>query len=110
VGWLCEISEHYPLFETGKNNLQMTRNRFAKWWEAWFFSMHNENYHLTHHLYASIPFWNLPKAHSVMMKDEEYALYNSCFGGIFSCSTQFKNGKTVLNQIKEVFVTRQELI
>ena len=61
----------------------MSRNRFSHWIERFLCNTHNEHYHLIHHLYPTIPFWNLPKAHRILLEDPEYARLNSKKGGIF---------------------------
>lgn len=83
IGWFIEVAEHYPLVHVNNLDLHMTRNRFSHVVEALFFSMHNENYHLVHHLKPGIPFWNLKKAHKILLKDENYKLSNKAMGGIF---------------------------
>ncbi|MEK7991601.1 MAG: guanitoxin biosynthesis L-arginine gamma (S) hydroxylase [Thiotrichaceae bacterium] len=81
IGWFIELSEHYPLM--GNNtNLYMSRNRHSHPVEQFFTGMHNENYHLIHHLFPTIPFWNLPKAHQILMRDESYAKHDKETGGI----------------------------
>ena len=40
-------------------------------------------FHLIHHLYPTIPFWNLSKAHSILLEDETYRARNETAGGIF---------------------------
>jgi fatty acid desaturase len=82
-GWFNELAEHYPLIKFNDNDLYMTRNRFSHWFEHFLFNTHNENYHLVHHLQASIPYWNLKKAHAVMCQDPNYASFNQSMGGIF---------------------------
>ena len=84
IGWLSEICEHYRLYERRHSRLEMTRNRFPAWWERLFIGMHGDNYHLTHHLFAGLPFWNLGRAHTIMQADPEYARLNSKRGGIVS--------------------------
>lgn len=39
--------------------------------------------HLIHHLFPAIPFWNLKKAHHILMQDDGYRFINERFGGIF---------------------------
>ncbi|MCV6639059.1 guanitoxin biosynthesis L-arginine gamma (S) hydroxylase [Candidatus Albibeggiatoa sp. nov. NOAA] len=81
IGWFIELSEHYPLMEKD-TNIYMSRNRHSHPVELFFTGMHNENYHLIHHLFPTIPFWNLPKAHQVLMQDENYARHDRETGGI----------------------------
>jgi fatty acid desaturase len=35
-------------------------------WQAFFLAPHNVNYHIEHHLYPAIPFFNLPKVHKLL--------------------------------------------
>ncbi len=88
VGWYIELAEHYPL--AGENNLDlyMSRNRFGGFWENLFFSMHNENYHLVHHLKPRVPFWRLKQAHVILMEDPQYARLHQKTGGVFAKSKQ----------------------
>ncbi|WP_185081121.1 fatty acid desaturase, partial [Neisseria meningitidis] len=83
ITWFIELSEHYPMIQTAKNNLEASRNRFSHAIEHFFTGIHGENYHLIHHLFPAIPFWNLEKAHKILMKDFDYQEVNKDFGGIF---------------------------
>lgn len=83
LGWFIELSEHYPLVGENEVDLYMTRNRFSPWYEALFTSMHNENFHLVHHLLPSVPFWNQAKAHEILLGDYNYAQHNSLTSGMF---------------------------
>ena len=67
-------------------NLEASRNRFSHWLEHFFMFMRSENYHLVHHLFPAIPFWNLSKAHPILMNNPEYCSINQNFGGIFISS------------------------
>ncbi|MGE6632149.1 guanitoxin biosynthesis L-arginine gamma (S) hydroxylase [Bacillus sp. NPDC077027] len=98
IGWFIEIAEHYPLVLDNKKSIQMTRNRFSHWIEAFFLSIHAENYHLTHHLQASIPYWNIAKAHQIMMKDAKYEELNQKMGGVFISSN--RNEPLILDLIR----------
>lgn len=98
IGWLSEIAEHYRLYQRNHSTLEMTRNRFPSWWERLFVGMHGDNYHLTHHLFAGIPFWNLQQAHAILMRDPAYRAVNQCSGGIVSAPA---GRKSVVRQIIE---------
>ena len=86
LGYFIEVSEHYPLVGNNTIDLYMSRNRFSPWYEAFFTSMHGENFHLVHHLMPSIPFWNLAKAHKILLADPNYFRHNSRTSGIFFSS------------------------
>ncbi|AUH53483.1 fatty acid desaturase [Chromobacterium sp. ATCC 53434] len=102
IGWLSEVSEHFGLFGKESNELRMTRNRFPSWWERLFIGMHGDNLHLTHHLLAAIPYWNLHAAHKILMQDEQYALANSRTGGILS---RGQHPSSVIGQILDGYRT-----
>jgi fatty acid desaturase len=82
IGWFIEMSEHYPLMNNSIN-LYNTRNRHSHWLEIFLTGMHNESYHLVHHLNPTIPFWNVPKAHQIYLQDKNYAQFDRQAGGIF---------------------------
>ena len=48
--------------------LYASRTNFAPWWLHWWIFPHNVNYHIEHHLYPSIPFYNLPECHRKMQR------------------------------------------
>jgi len=84
--WFIELSEHYPMIAEVTTDIQATRNRFSHAVEHFFTAMHGENFHLTHHLFPAIPYWNLKKAHRILLADPVYAYVNAGFGGIFLSS------------------------
>ncbi|HXT83499.1 MAG TPA: fatty acid desaturase, partial [Verrucomicrobiae bacterium] len=96
IGWLIELSEHYPLVQQNRIDIMMSRNRFSHWLEGLFFNIHNENYHLTHHLKPRVPFWNIKRAHFILMSDEIYCKINQAMGGIFLSRNR---QETVLRQL-----------
>jgi fatty acid desaturase len=98
LAWFLEISEHYRLFEAGRSELEITRNRFPLWWEKFFFGLHGETYHLTHHLFPGVPFWNLRALHHVLLQDDAYRRANETRGGLLSAP---HGRKTVLSEILE---------
>ncbi|AOE87529.1 guanitoxin biosynthesis L-arginine gamma (S) hydroxylase [Pseudomonas sp. TCU-HL1] len=84
--WFIELAEHYPMIATAKTDLCATRNRFSHPVESFFTGMHGENFHLIHHLFPAVPYWNLKRARQVLLKDRNYAAANASFGGIFISS------------------------
>jgi fatty acid desaturase len=100
IGWFIELSEHYPLVGNNNIDIYMTRNRKSHWLEAFFLSIHNENYHLDHHLNPNTPFWSLPKAHQIRLQDTNYANINVLTGGIFISSN--KSPSLIQNLIAKI--------
>ncbi len=100
IGWLSEISEHFGMFGVYQDEVQLTRNRFPTPVERLFIGMHGDNYHLTHHLFAGVPFWNLKQAHQILMEDESYAAANRGCGGIFTAKGEARSS---LHQIFEAY-------
>jgi len=84
--WYIELAEHYPMIAEAKTDLEATRNRFSHPIEHFFTAMHGENFHLVHHLFPAIPYWNLKKAHKILLNDSSYSSINAGFGGIFVSS------------------------
>lgn len=64
------IAEHFALpFE---NELTATRNVRTSSIESFFFGPHNLSYHLDHHLFPTVPAYNLPKLNQVLMRNPSY--------------------------------------
>lgn len=82
IGWLTELAEHYPLPESEEHPLLMTRNRHGWAIERFLFGRHNDNYHLVHHLHMGIPFWNMKRAHHVLLEDPAYQKWDGLWSGI----------------------------
>lgn len=89
--WFIELAEHTPMMQSETVDLYMTRNRKSRGWEGFFFAIHNENYHLDHHLNTNVPFWRLPESRRIRLLDSEYARVDTAMGGIFIRGT---NGVT----------------
>jgi fatty acid desaturase len=64
------ISEHFGL--DGKSDLSMSRTTLIGLVERTLFAPHHINYHLEHHLFPSVPHYNLPKLHATLMHLEFY--------------------------------------
>jgi fatty acid desaturase len=54
------------------HELSSTRSVMPYFWERAFFAPHNVNYHLEHHLYPGVPFYNLPELHKALMQNPTY--------------------------------------
>ena len=69
IGYLIELSEHYPLFDFKRKqtDIYMSRNRIFGYVFDFIFSQHDEGYHLVHHLFPSLPNWKFKEAHQVLM-------------------------------------------
>lgn len=67
---LRNISEHYGLSRV--NELKGSRDVVCGSVEAWLLAPHNVHLHLVHHLYPSIPFYNLKAFHQVLMRIPAY--------------------------------------
>ena len=65
------VAEHFAGMDYDIE-LGSTRTVLPQFWERWFFCPHNVNYHIEHHIYPSVPFFNLPVLHSHLLTDPEY--------------------------------------
>ncbi len=87
IGWLSELSEHFPMMAHDNGNpIYESRNRYDAWYERLIIGMHGDNFHLTHHLSASIPHWNLAAATRILREDDEFRTWMIHGGGIFSAT------------------------
>ena len=50
----------------------VTRTTLARWWERWLILPRNIHYHIEHHWYPSVPFYNLPALHARLMANPEF--------------------------------------
>ena len=86
------IAEHFGL--EGEHELNMSRNFAARSWERILFAPHNVGYHLDHHLFPSVPYYNLPQLHRELLKHPEYAAHAHLNDSLFGL-----RGKSVLNDV-----------
>lgn len=84
LGWFIEVSEHSPLVQTQNVDLYMSRNRKSRGLEKFLTGIHNDHHHLDHHLDPRTPFYHLPKAHEIRMRDPNYARIDEQTGGLFT--------------------------
>ena len=61
------ISEH--AVTPGNNDFDNTRTTKSTVLTRFLMVPHNVNYHLEHHLFTRCPWYNLPKAHSMMIEN-----------------------------------------
>jgi fatty acid desaturase len=52
--------------------LSGSRHLDATWWEKWLLAPHNVHYHVDHHLYPSVPYYNLPRLHARLLAQPDY--------------------------------------
>ncbi len=69
--YVRSVAEHFGSMDYGRE-LGATRSVAPLLWERLFFCPHNINYHLEHHLYPGVPFYNLPALQNVLMEDPKY--------------------------------------
>lgn len=65
------IAEHSVVEDT-KNPLKNTRTTYANWLEKLLFAPYHVNYHVEHHMLMSVPSYNLPKMHKLLMERKFY--------------------------------------
>jgi fatty acid desaturase len=71
IMYVRSVAEHFAIDDID-NKLEGTRTVIPHFWERAFFGPHEVSYHLEHHLYAAVPFYNLPKLHAELMKNPDY--------------------------------------
>ena len=59
LGFLCGVPQHYGLNSDIPDFRQNTRTFTCSWLPAFYYW--NMQYHLEHHMYPAVPFYNLPK-------------------------------------------------
>jgi fatty acid desaturase len=64
---LRAIAEHGATTDFS-SPLTAARTNLAPAWLRWLIFPHNVNYHVEHHLYASVPHYNLPRLHAEMKR------------------------------------------
>jgi fatty acid desaturase len=97
IGWLSELAEHYPLPESESKQILMTRNRHGRLVERFLLGRHNDSYHLVHHLNTGVPFWNLKKAHRMLLGDPAYARWDAMWAGILTRPRSRRDRETLLS-------------
>ncbi|CAN7236756.1 fatty acid desaturase family protein [Rhizobium sp. LjRoot98] len=70
--YVRSVAEHFGSMDYS-DELGSSRTVYPYVWEKLFFAPHNINYHLEHHLYPGVPYYNLPELHAILMKNPTYA-------------------------------------
>jgi fatty acid desaturase len=91
------LGEHFPLPESERKAVLLTRNRHGRLVERFLLGRHHDNYHLVHHLHAGIPCWNMKRAHRELMADAGYAEWDSMWAGVLTRTRREKGRDTVLS-------------
>ncbi|UJR17522.1 hypothetical protein I4U23_004417 [Adineta vaga] len=69
-----DLLDHYPMIDSAPRiDLYLSRNSLCGRIWSFFLAVHNDQYHLVHHLFPRIPYWNYPSAHLILMQDHNYA-------------------------------------
>ncbi|MEU1845281.1 fatty acid desaturase family protein [Micromonospora sediminicola] len=97
IGWLSELAEHFPLPESESRQILMTRNRHGWAVERFLLGRHNDNYHLVHHLNTGVPFWNMKKAHRILLGDPAYAQWDGLWAGILTRPPGRRDKETLIS-------------
>jgi fatty acid desaturase len=85
---LRAIAEHGATTDFS-SPLTAARTNLAPAWLRWLIFPHHVNYHVEHHLYASVPHYNLPRLHAEMrsrgmLEGAEVIGFRATLGKIFA--------------------------
>lgn len=69
--YLRSVAEHFGSMDY-EHELGSSRTVYPHFWERAFLAPHSVNYHLDHHLYPSVPFYNLAKLHKLLLENKQY--------------------------------------
>ncbi len=77
-----------------ENELNETRLTEANWFERLWICPCKIQYHIPHHLFPSVPFYNLPKLNELLMKDEIYQKHIHITYGYLAVFKELKQAAT----------------
>lgn len=69
--YLRSVAEHFGSMDYD-HELGSSRTVYPYLWERAFLAPHNVNFHLDHHLYPSVPFYNLHQLHALLLQNPQY--------------------------------------
>lgn len=75
INYVRAASEHFPgeFLGNGEIEIFQTRDIRTSWFDRVFVATRGTNFHLTHHLFPTIPFFHLEEAHRNIRKTAPYA-------------------------------------
>jgi len=83
--------EHYGLPAAPKEDkLRQSRSIKASFWERCLFAPCHVNFHLEHHLYENVPFYNLPKLNQSLLAIERFKESAPVYDTYFSKNGAFR--------------------
>ena len=65
------MAEHFGELEYD-HLLRSTRTVKTNFLECFLIAPHNVGYHIEHHLYPGVPYYNLPKLHELLMETSTF--------------------------------------
>lgn len=108
IGWLTELAEHYPLPESEEKQILMTRNRNGWAVENFLFGRHHDHYHPVHHLNTGVPFWNMKRAHQILLGDSAYAGWDQMWAGILTRQPGDHDKQTLISYASQYRTWRRQ--
>lgn len=69
---LRSLTEHIGFVDDGTHYTK-SRSVRSSWLEGFLLNPHNAHYHLEHHMFPSVPFYNLPSLHAHLMTTGEFS-------------------------------------
>jgi len=82
IRYLRNVAEHYAVEH--ENVLNESRTVLAPFWELWLIAPWGLNYHLEHHLFPSVPCFQLKELHELLMTRQPYPEIAHVTHGYFS--------------------------
>ena len=81
--YIRSVAEHFGELAY-EDSLSSSRTILPTRLERFLIALHNVSYHLEHHLFPGVPFYNLPKLHKKLMKGEAYQINAHITKGYFN--------------------------
>jgi len=99
VNMVRHIAEHYPYEAYSRNKdtppMFLTRDVVPTWFDSLFVTTRGVHYHLTHHLFPSVPFFNLKALHKRIAQTDDYRTYAHVTHGYHRVIAEIMKSKQV---------------